>query len=90
MILFPLAILISGRSGGNHYNTALRRDRLFSVTLTGAVGFLNLTRAIDELQSCSAQQSDSNHQERQSPASRRLRSICYLSWDLKTRTMLMF
>eukprot|EP00959_Pyramimonas_sp_CCMP1952_P403378 8452042-Pyramimonas_sp.AAC.1 len=60
-ILFPLAILISGRSGRYYCQKALRRDRLFSVILAGAVGFLNLPRAVDELQSCSAQQSEGNH-----------------------------
>ena len=50
MILVRLAILISGRSGGYYYRKAVRRDRLLSAMLAGAVGFLNLTRAVGKLQ----------------------------------------
>ena len=50
MILQRLAILISVRSGGYYFRKAQRRDRLLSAMLAGAVGFLNLTRAVGKLQ----------------------------------------
>ena len=64
MILVPLAILISGRSGGYFYGKRWRRDRVLSVMLVGAVGFLNLTRAVGKLQSSQAQQASQNDHAR--------------------------
>ena len=55
MILVRLAILISGRSGGYYYRKAHWRDHVLSVVLAGAVGFLNLTRAVGKLQRWQAQ-----------------------------------
>ena len=55
MILVRLAILISARSGGYYYRKAPGRDRLLSAMLAGAVGFLNLTRAVGKLQRWKAQ-----------------------------------
>eukprot|EP00959_Pyramimonas_sp_CCMP1952_P076954 1608357-Pyramimonas_sp.AAC.1 len=48
-----------------------------------ALGFLNLTRAADELQSCSAQHLKGNHKKRQSQVSRCPNSVCYQSWVRK-------
>ena len=57
-ILFRLAILFLGRSGGYYYEKASGREEAPRSTLAGDGGWLNLTRAVGKLQRWQAHQID--------------------------------
>ena len=84
MILVRLAILISARSDEYYYRKAVRRDRLLSAMLAGAVGYLNLTRAVDKLQSSLAHQSIGNDLLHSTGSARVCRDSCIMSYIRNT------